>query len=517
MATICGRFLQINVNFAENNHRKRYCTMYEFSLQNISDRLKTMPMAATLVSLVVGILFSDVVDVAAWVWALVALLAGGLAVAMRGVRLPFAMLAVCCFGAGLYAVSRPAVPPYDEPRRVVLRVLSESVSRERSEVASAEVLGGEGVERGVRLRIYSPKGVCFSEGDRVEATLRIRRFDRSQGDYGRLMYHRGYVGVAFLNDKNIHSFVPSEGGSLHARSVERLRGAMTSGEARAVAMAMGVGERSELTAETRTAYSRSGAAHLLAVSGLHVGILFLVVNLLVWPLALLRHGNAIGALVALAVLWVYVFVCGVSPSAVRAAVMFSVAQFCVAAVRGYKSGNVLCATAFVMLVVKPDLLFDLSFRMSMLAVAGIIFWGVPAMRAVSISSRPLRMVVDTMIIGTVAALWVAPLVSHAFGVVSILGVVLNPILALTAPVVLLATLLTLVLPLPVATLTARVAEWAAVAQNEVVARTAEWSGSAVEYVAPEWALWAIYAIYGVITLVLAGFRRRKASLFQDIS
>ena len=490
--------------------------MYEFSLQNISDRLKTMPMAATLVSLVVGILFSDVVDVAAWVWALLTLLAGGLAVAMRGVRLPFAMLVVCCFGAGLYAVSRSAVPPYDEPRRVVLRVLSESVAGERSEAASAEVLVGEGVERGVRLRIYSPQGVHFSEGDRVEATLRIRRFDRSQGDYGRLMYHRGYVGVAFLNDKNIHSFVPSEGGSLHTRSVERLRRAMASGRARAVAMAMGVGERSELAAETRTAYSRSGASHLLAVSGLHVGILFLVINLLVWPLALLRHGNAIGAVVALAVLWLYVFVCGVSPSAVRAAVMFSVAQFCIASVRGYASGNVLCATAFVMLVVKPDLLFDLSFRMSMLAVAGIIFWGVPAMRAVSISSRPLRMVVDTMIIGSVAALWVAPLVSHAFGVVSILGVVLNPILALTAPVVLLATLLTLVLPMPVATLTARVAEWAAVAQNEVVARTAEWSGSAVDYTASEWVLWAIYAIYGAITLVLAGFRRRKASLFQDI-
>ena len=196
--------------------------------------------------------------------------------------------------------------------------------------------------------------------------------------------------------------------------------------------------------------------------------------------------------------------------------MFSVAQFCIASVRGYASGNVLCATAFVMLVVKPDMLFDLSFQMSMLAVAGIIFWGVPAMRAVSISSRPLRMVADTMIIGTVSALWVAPLVSHAFGVVSILGVALNPILVLTAPVVLLATLLTLVLPLPVAMLTARVAEWAAVAQNEVVARTAEWSGSAVDYVASEWVLWAIYAFYGAITLVLAGFRRRKASLFQDI-
>ena len=56
----------------------------------------------------------------------------------------------------------------------------------------------------------------------------------------------------------------------------------------------------------------------------------------------------------------------------------------------------------------------------------------------------------------------------------------------------------------------------AVAQNEVVARTAEWSGSAVDYVASEWVLWAIYAFYGAITLVLAGFRRRKASLFQDI-
>ena len=491
--------------------------MRKFSLRNIYERLNEMPMAAMVASLVVGILFSDVVDVAVWLWVVLVFMAAAAAVCVKEWREVVGLFAIFCFGAGVYDASRPSLPPYDEHCRVVLDFTSESVVGERYCSSSAEVLSGDGVERGVRLRIYSPPAVRFEEGERVEAMLCIRRFDYARGDFGRLMYHRGYLGSAFLGREQIIGYQPRRTTSLHTLAIDRLRAMMPEGEARAVTLAMGVGERSEIGAATYAAYSRTGASHLLAVSGLHVGILFMLINLLVWPLALLRHGNAIGTAVVIGALWLYVFVCGGSPSAVRAAAMFSVMQLCLSAVRGYVSGNVLCATAFVMLVVNPDLLFDLSFRMSFAAVAGIIFWGVPLMRSVHIPYRLPRALCNMLAIGWVASLWVMPLVSHTFGVVSLVGVVLGPLVILSANLLLLATLLSLLLPRPLAGLMAQVAEWMAALQNEIIHRAADVGGAYVEYAASEQTMWIAYGVYVAITIFLWGFRRDNTSVFHKNS
>lgn len=491
--------------------------MYEFSLQNISKRLNEMPMAAIVVSLAVGILFSDAVALAVWVWVVVTLVALAVAVASKGVRTAAVMVAVFGFGGGIYAAEVAAPPIYGEPCEVVMRIVEPSVVGERYAATSAEVLTGEGVARGARLRLYSPPAVRFEEGDRVRAKIRLRAFDASRDGYGQTMFHRGFVGSGSLYPSQILDFEPCERHSLHTHAVERLRSMMEPSEARAVVLAMSTAHRAEIGAETYAAYSRTGASHLLAVSGLHVGILFLLINLVVWPLALLPHGNLVGGIIATAVVWGYVALCGFAPSAVRSAIMFTAMQLCVSAVRGYVSGNVLCATAFVMLVVNPDLVFDLSFRMSFAAVAGIIFWGVPVMRAVRIPYRALRALFDSVVIGVVASLWVLPLVSQTFGVVSIVGILISPALILVAYLLLGAALLALVLPAPLASLAVCVAEWAAALQNIVVGRCAEWRCAYIEYACSEQAVVGIYALFAAITLLRFGFRRRKESIFKDIS
>lgn len=141
---------------------------------------------------------------------------------------------------------------------------------------------------------------------------------------------------------------------------------------------MTAGDRRSLSPALRAAYSRSGTSHLLAVSGLHVGIVFLLANLLLWWLPLFRHGHILRNIAVILLIWLYAATTGFPPSVVRAALMFSVLQFALASSSEYVGMNTLAGVAFVMLLFHPDYLFDISFQLSFIAVAGIIAWGLPS-------------------------------------------------------------------------------------------------------------------------------------------
>lgn len=85
-------------------------------------------------------------------------------------------------------------------------------------------------------------------------------------------------------------------------------------DAEAVAPGEGRGDQTELTPERRAAYARTGTAHVLAVSGLHVGMVFLYVNLLLGALALLHRGHLLRNAAAIAVIWLFAAAAGLSPA-----------------------------------------------------------------------------------------------------------------------------------------------------------------------------------------------------------
>ncbi|MFQ7503233.1 MAG: ComEC/Rec2 family competence protein, partial [Alistipes finegoldii] len=144
------------------------------------------------------------------------------------------------------------------------------------------------------------------------------------------------------------------------------------GDAGAVCRAMVTGDRSGITQELRTVYSRSGLSHLLAVSGLHTGIVFALVNLMLWWLPLLHRGHLVRNLLATVCIWLFVAAAGFSPSAVRAAVMCTMLQFALASASEYVALNALAAAGFGMLLWNPAWLGDISFQLSFIAVAAIL-------------------------------------------------------------------------------------------------------------------------------------------------
>ena len=138
--------------------------------------------------------------------------------------------------------------------------------------------------------------------------------------------------------------------------------------------ALTLGSKTNLDPELKRAWADAGAMHVLAVSGLHVGIIFLVMNYLLGFLTKMRGGNWLKGFLLLACLWMYALLTGMSPSVMRAACMFSF--IIVGGILNRKGGifNSLAASACFLLLFDPYLLFTVGFQFSYLAVAGIVFF-----------------------------------------------------------------------------------------------------------------------------------------------
>ncbi|OWP62458.1 hypothetical protein CDA63_14335 [Hymenobacter amundsenii] len=143
----------------------------------------------------------------------------------------------------------------------------------------------------------------------------------------------------------------------------------------ALASALVLGIKDDVDQQTKQAYANTGTTHIMAVSGLQVGLLFGAVS---WLLGLLpgRRGPLLRlatALVGLVVIWSYAFLTGLSASVLRAAVMFSFLIVARATGRQTSMFNLLAVAAFVLLCYDPYLLCDVGFQLSFLAVLSIVY------------------------------------------------------------------------------------------------------------------------------------------------
>mgnify|MGYP002626062613 FL=1 len=137
-----------------------------------------------------------------------------------------------------------------------------------------------------------------------------------------------------------------------------------------VMAAMTLGDKSTLTKETKYTFNITGASHILAISGLHLSIIYMMVTLLVWG----RRWRIVTQILTLVLLWGFAFLVGLSASVVRAATMLTVYGLLSLGHRQKMSINVLAFTAIVILVCQPEALFEVGFQMSYLAVFAILLF-----------------------------------------------------------------------------------------------------------------------------------------------
>jgi competence protein ComEC len=141
----------------------------------------------------------------------------------------------------------------------------------------------------------------------------------------------------------------------------------------AVVCALTLGYRVYMNDDLLSAYSSSGAMHVLAVSGLHVGVFYFILVLLLGRIPFLQSSKVAWALIMLGLLWTYAVVTGMSPSVSRATVMFSIIVIGKSFHRRAYIYNSIAVSAFLLLLFNPANLYEVGFQLSYMAVLAIVY------------------------------------------------------------------------------------------------------------------------------------------------
>lgn len=141
----------------------------------------------------------------------------------------------------------------------------------------------------------------------------------------------------------------------------------------AIMNALLLGQRKDISQDLVEDYTRAGAIHILAVSGLHVGIILFMFNFLLKPLEIFKNGKLIRIILMIVFLWLFALIAGLSASVVRAVTMFSAVAIGQVISRKNSIYNSLILSMFFLLLLKPMFLFDVGFQLSYLAVFGIVW------------------------------------------------------------------------------------------------------------------------------------------------
>ena len=161
---------------------------------------------------------------------------------------------------------------------------------------------------------------------------------------------------------------------LRQRCIEKFKLNMHDTNAIAVASTLILGYKADLSDDVLQAYSKTGTIHVLSVSGAHVAIIFVLLNLALGFLNNYRYGKILKALIIITLIWYYSLLSGFSPAVCRAAVMISMVIIGKTYNRYINTLNILAISAFGLLFYDPFFILDVGFQLSYLAVFGLIVY-----------------------------------------------------------------------------------------------------------------------------------------------
>lgn len=225
--------------------------------------------------------------------------------------------------------------------------------------------------------------VALNVDDRIFLKPTVKKIGRPlnphQFNYGNYLKKQGIYhqittespAFQLLNEKA----VSLSGIAFNVRSIiqESLQKYSFDGDVYAVINALLLGQRQDISKELMEDYTRAGAIHILAVSGLHVGIILLMLSFLLRPLENIKNGIFIKTILIILLLWMFALVAGLSSSVVRAVTMFTFLSVGMSLKRKHSTMNALIGSMFFLLLIKPLFLFDIGFQLSYLAVFSIIW------------------------------------------------------------------------------------------------------------------------------------------------
>lgn len=353
------------------------------------------------------------------------------------------------------------------------------------------------VNRNIMLYWIPDSAQVLQCGDRICFCSQVRKpvsdVDFSGFDYGRYLEIQGIGGtaVAFAGRWHRLSQCGETTWAQHAlmfreQIVATYRSWGLKGDILAVASALTVGDKAELTRELKATYSAAGASHVLALSGLHIGILTMILSWLLYPLRRIRGGKWMIGVCLVSFLWGFAFLSGLSASVVRAVTMFTVYTLAsVVSEERFSGFSALSLAAFLMLVYQPMYLFDISFQLSFVAVFSILLFYPLFSGLCHFRNKVAGYVWNILSLSMAAQLGTLPFVLYYFGAFPAYFLLANLVVAPLSICILAITLLALVLSACNCWIVAFVSQGVEIAVrllNGSMAQIQHWSGAQISSV-----------------------------------
>lgn len=191
-------------------------------------------------------------------------------------------------------------------------------------------------------------------------------------------------------------------------------------EAYAIILALTLGDKSVLKKHTKDAFSNTGAIHILAVSGLHVGLIYSIVLSLLYWLPKNPTFKIINLLISVILILSYCYITGMGTSVTRATLMISIYLVGKSFGRFTSVYNIIGLAAFIILFFKPETLQTISFQFSFLALISILLFHKRISNLITIKSKLLDYIWQLIVVSFAAQILVAPLIIYYFNKISLL-------------------------------------------------------------------------------------------------
>ncbi len=262
-------------------------------------------------------------------------------------------------------------------------------------------------------------------GDQIAFHTQIKPFKNlgnpDEFDYQSFMHNKGFSGSAYTNS-SYWSKTGHQSNSLRSRAL-RVRAKVLnvyksfglSDDEYAFISAITLGYKADLSDDLKDAFRASGTSHVLAVSGLHVGIVYIVILSLFYFLGSRGRVFFIKQILILLCLWGYVFITGMPVSVVRAAIMLSLLSVGSMFNKKGLTYNTLTVAAFFTLIINPSYLFDVGFLLSFVAVLSILFFQPKLSKLYIPKYKVSNYIWNILTVSFAAQLGVFPLVLYYFG------------------------------------------------------------------------------------------------------
>lgn len=240
-----------------------------------------------------------------------------------------------------------------------------------------------------------PSAVLYLEKDSLAAHLSLNDVILVDGDFQKIAPAQNPFGFdyhSYMARKGVYytSYIPSYNWTLLVRNqsvtimsiahqVQTKFSDLFSqyglqGDEYSIITAILLGNDDTMDPQIKSNYAAAGVSHILCVSGMHVGIIFMILNFLLKPLDYSRRLSVAKSVLLLLAIWSYACITGLSPSVKRAATMFTFVTLGSLLHRHTTIYHSLFASLFILLLINPLLIFEIGFEMSYLAVFGIVIF-----------------------------------------------------------------------------------------------------------------------------------------------